>query len=109
MAEVHLDNGEVILVEVVRGGGADVGASSRLHLSQVRETLGGVSRWAFESVRDALPQPPDRLEVEFGLKLAVKSGRLFGVLAETGGEGSITVRMSWDQVTAQNRDPGTVQ
>ncbi|MEV2217147.1 CU044_2847 family protein [Streptomyces sp. NPDC050997] len=104
LAEVELDNGQVMLVEVVSSGGGDVAASGRLHLSQVKETLGEVSRWALESVREALPQPPDRLEVEFGLKLAVKSGRLLGVLAEAGGEGSITVKMGWDRVAEQHPD-----
>ncbi|MFE2723087.1 CU044_2847 family protein [Kitasatospora sp. NPDC059327] len=67
-----------------------------LRLDAVGEVLRDVGRWAAGSIADAGAAMPDTLEVEFGLKLAVKSGKLIGVVAEAGGEASFTVRMGWD-------------
>ncbi|MEU1505266.1 CU044_2847 family protein [Kitasatospora sp. NPDC005748] len=87
------------------GAGGDAGvrdaagralAELPLRLDAVGGVLRDVGRWASDSVADAGPAMPDALEVEFGLKLAVKSGKLIGVVAEAGGEASFTVRMSWD-------------
>lgn len=97
LVEIELDNGEVVMAEVLSAGGSDVSVSERLRLSEARQALSEVGRWALESVRESLPEPPNRLDVEFGVKLALKSGKLIGVLAEASGEASITVRMGWDR------------
>ncbi|MFJ9607432.1 CU044_2847 family protein [Kitasatospora sp. NPDC101176] len=80
----------------VRDAAARAFAELPQRLDAVREVVRGVGRWAADGIAGTGPAVPDTLEVEFGLKLAVKSGALVGVLAEAGGEASFTVRMSWD-------------
>jgi hypothetical protein len=64
-------------------------------MEQVRGTVRSVGRWAAQTVTESAGSP-DSFEVEFGIKLAVKSGHLLGVIAEAGSEAGLTVRMSWD-------------
>lgn len=73
----------------------ELGSAVALSLEQVRGTVRSVGRWAAETMRDSAGSP-DTFEVEFGLKLAVKSGQLLGIIAEAGSEAGLTVRMSWD-------------
>jgi hypothetical protein len=74
---------------------AELGTAVAMTMDQVRGTVRNVGRWAAETITDSAGSP-DTFEVEFGLKLAVKSGQLLGVIAEAGSEASLTVRMSWD-------------
>ncbi|MFE2110891.1 CU044_2847 family protein [Kitasatospora sp. NPDC059463] len=90
------------------GGGArrateQLGEAVALTLDQVRATVQGVGRWAAESIAQDAAGSPDAFEVEFGLKLAVKSGQLLGVIAEAGGEAGLTVRLSWDLAERRRR------
>jgi hypothetical protein len=81
----------------VRSRAAAVGSAVTLTLDQVRDTVRSVGRWAARTVTEGgTAGSPDSFEVEFGLKLAVKSGQLLGVIAEAGTEASLTVRLSWD-------------
>jgi Trypsin-co-occurring domain 1 len=70
-----------------------------LGLDQVQTLIRTMGGWAAETVADHLPGTPDSFELEFGLKLTVKSGHLVGVIVEAGGEGSLVVRMGWDLAT----------
>ncbi|WP_380281731.1 CU044_2847 family protein [Kitasatospora purpeofusca] len=76
--------------------GAQLGSAVLLTLDEVRNTVQGLGRWAANSIAQDAAGAPDAFEVEFGLKLAVKSGRLLGVIAEAGSEAGLTVRLSWD-------------
>lgn len=95
---------EVTVLDRAEAGGdagvRDTAAKALAELPQrldaVREVVKSVGRWAADSIGGTGAAVPDTLEVEFGLKLAVKSGAVIGVLAEAGGEASFTVRMSWD-------------
>jgi hypothetical protein len=81
----------------VRSRAAAVGSAVTLTLDQVRDTVRSVGRWAAQTVTEGgAAGSPDSFEVEFGIKLAVKSGQLLGVIAEAGTEASLTVRLSWD-------------
>lgn len=73
----------------------ELGTAVALTMEQVRGTVRSVGRWAAQTVTDSAGSP-DSFEVEFGIKLAVKSGHLLGVIAEAGSEAGLTVRMSWD-------------
>ncbi|MFJ9054790.1 CU044_2847 family protein [Streptomyces sp. NPDC102409] len=75
---------------------AQLGSAVAMSLDQVRTVVQGMGRWAADTVNDESAGSPDTAEVEFGLKLAVKSGQLLGVIAEAGSEASLTVRLSWD-------------
>lgn len=98
LIEIALPDGSVLLAEVTGSTGGDVADSGkRFALSALRGPLAEVGKWALTTVRESLPEQPDRLQVEFGIKLAVKSGKLFGVLAEASGESSLVVRMDWEK------------
>ncbi|HEY5836699.1 CU044_2847 family protein [Streptomyces sp.] len=113
---IDLGDGSAVEAEIIgdvpferaeeAGGYGDVGAGRRaaelgsavaLTLDQVRATVRSVGRWAAETVAEGgAAGAPDSFEVEFGLKLAVKSGQLLGIIAEAGSEAGLTVRLSWD-------------
>jgi Trypsin-co-occurring domain 1 len=108
--EVPLPDGEVLLVEVnaqevglVPAAGRDVrerlAEGLRDGLSRVREFIGEVH----SSVR-ALPEPPDRVAVELGLKLTAKTGV---VVAESAAEGHLAVTVEWQRPTVAPVLPAT--
>ncbi|MEW2522769.1 CU044_2847 family protein [Actinacidiphila alni] len=83
---------------------AALGSAVALSLGQVRDTVRSVGRWAAETVTEGgAAGSPDSFEVEFGLKLAVKSGQLFGIIAEAGSEAGLTVKLSWDLAARRAR------
>ncbi|WP_157531583.1 MULTISPECIES: CU044_2847 family protein [unclassified Kitasatospora] len=87
----------------LRNRAAQVGSAVALTLDQVRGTVQGIGRWAAESITQGQAGSPDSFEVEFGLKLAVKSGQLLGIIAEAGSEAGLTVRLSWDLAARRER------
>ncbi|MGW2395668.1 CU044_2847 family protein [Kitasatospora sp. NPDC001664] len=87
----------------LRDRAAQVGSAVALTLDQVRGTVQGIGRWAAESITQGQAGSPDAFEVEFGLKLAVKSGQLLGIIAEAGSEAGLTVRLSWDLAARRER------
>jgi len=67
-------------------------AIKRLDLEDLRETITGLT----ESVYSAMESlSPDQMSLEFGLQLAVKTGKLVSVLTEISGNASLKVMMSW--------------
>ena len=86
---------------------AQLGSAVALTLDQVRSTVRGIGQWAAETITEGgAAGAPDAFEVEFGLKLAVKSGQLLGVIAEAGSEAGLTVRLSWDLARRRTAAPG---
>ncbi|MFF6835262.1 CU044_2847 family protein [Streptomyces sp. NPDC012438] len=84
-----------------------LGDAVTMSLDQVRGTVQGLGRWAAKTIAEGDAGSPDAFEVEFGLKLAVKSGQLLGVIAEAGSEAALTVRLSWN-LTSQGAQQQTV-
>lgn len=92
----------------VRSRAAAVGSAVTLTLDQVRDTVRSVGRWAAQTITEVgAAGSPDSFEVEFGLKLAVKSGQLLGVIAEAGTEAGLTVRLSWDLAARRAAEAGS--
>ena len=94
--KVQLPTGEVIWVRMPADDGPrNVAATDVLHhlnLADLRATIQGVSH----SMRAALVGlRPDEVSIEFGLELALKTGKLTSVLAEASGSASITVTVAW--------------
>ncbi|MFG1668468.1 CU044_2847 family protein [Streptomyces sp. Y7] len=85
---------------------AQLGSAVAMTLDQVRSTVQGVGRWAAQSIIEGSAGAPDAFEVEFGLKLAVKSGQLLGVIAEAGSEAGLTIRLSWDLASRRGDHAG---
>jgi hypothetical protein len=97
--QVQLPTGDIVWARVETEGPSDVAAGGLLKLDpdDLRKTLRGVS----ESVRGALVDlTPDQLQIEFGLQLTAKSGKITSMLAEAGATASIKVSMTWVKDTA---------
>ncbi len=98
LVEVELSDHQVIMAEVDARGPIPVGANKyRFNMETFRSEVAGVSKAVIESVLDGLPDPPDRLGLQFGLKLVLESGSVASVLAKASGEASITVHLEWDR------------
>ncbi|MFJ7336942.1 CU044_2847 family protein [Streptomyces sp. NPDC101110] len=88
---VEVDNGPQAVVRVARPGGVVAEATETLErgLESVREAAHAV----LGKVAD-LPRQPDKITLQFGLKLSAEAGVF---LAKTAGEGSLTLTMEWDR------------
>jgi hypothetical protein len=77
-------------------GPVDVGAGAtlrRLAIDDLRETVEGVTQSVAQALRRVRP---DEVSVEFGVELAVKTGKLTSVLAEGSGTASIRLTLTWN-------------
>lgn len=97
VVEVRLPNGVQALVRAADVDGAAGGATKTSALSvfdfdEVSGTLEGVSL----AVREALAKAaPEKVTLELGFELAVKSGKLTGLLVEGQGTASLRVTLEW--------------
>jgi Trypsin-co-occurring domain 1 len=95
VVEIALPNGSTALARVadVDGAGATkTGAIPKFDFADVGKTLEGLA----ETIWSALAKvSPDKVTVELGIELAVKNGKLSGLLVEGEGKGSLTVSMEW--------------
>lgn len=93
--QVELPSGDVIWAQVMTDGPTNVAAGSlqRLDIDDLRATIRGVSSSLREAIADLVP---DQVQVEFGLSLTLKSGKLTSVLAEAGGTASLKVSLTWN-------------
>jgi Trypsin-co-occurring domain 1 len=102
IVELALPNGVVALVRAVDVDGelatAGEGATKTASVAEafdfdgVAGTLAGLS----EAIRKALSgASPDRVRVDLSVELAVKSGKLTGLLVEGQGKGSLAVSLEW--------------
>lgn len=97
VVEVDLPNGTRALVraadlEEPGRGATKTSAISAFNFDEVAGTLEGLSL----ALKDALAKAaPDKVTIELGLELAVKSGKLTGLLVEGSGTGSLAVTLEW--------------
>lgn len=105
--QVELPNGDVIWARVPVDGVSNIksGTLQRLDVDDLRRTVRGVS----ESLRDALKDlAPGQIQIEFGLELAVKTGKITSMLAEAGATATVKVALTWygDTPAATTVAPG---
>ncbi len=96
LLQVELPNGQVIWARVATEGPADVGTSDvvrKLRLDDLRETVAGVTHSVAKAIENLRP---DQVSLEFGIELAVKTGKLTSVLAEGSATGNLKLTMSWN-------------
>jgi Trypsin-co-occurring domain 1 len=89
---VRADGVEFFAEVAEREGPQTVGLNDVLSFEGVRETVTAIGKElskAWDTVK------PAEATVELGLKLAVKSGKLTGLLVEGGGEASLKVTLTW--------------
>jgi hypothetical protein len=123
IVEVVLPDGSLVNAEVsIEDSITDVGVQPRLSLKDARKSVTSFVRWAVENVGvaeadaegdvppdapDVMPSPPgmtlSRLGLEFGLKLAVKTGTLTSVIAGASGEATAIVRLEWERGSRERR------
>jgi len=100
IVELRLPNGSAALARVDQiGGGAEkTGASvPSFDFKEIGATLEGLA----QTLQGALAKAaPDKVKVELGLELTVKSGKLTGLLVEGGGKGSLGITLEWGSETA---------
>jgi hypothetical protein len=92
---VTLPSGQTILARVQVEGPVDVGAGTvlrKLAITDLRETVEGVTQSVAQALRRV---KPDEVSVEFGVELAVKTGKLTSVLAEGSSNASIKLTLTW--------------
>jgi hypothetical protein len=98
MGQVQLveANGFEFFVEVAErediGGVQTVGLEDAISFDGVRNTIGAIASSLTGALDDA---KPDEASLEFGLELAVKSGKLTGLLVEGSGTTSLKVTLTW--------------
>ena len=92
--QVQLPTGEVIWANVAVDGPQNVASVGlqRLDVEELGRTVRGLSESLYQAVDGLLP---DEVEVEFGLELALKSGKVISMLAEAGVTASIKVTLGW--------------
>lgn len=103
IVEVELPNGEVILAEVQAIGSSDVSFRKRMRLEDTGAAITQMARWMFDSITAELPRPPDKVGIDFGVKLMVKTGKLTSVLAEASAEATATVKLEWTRASGEIR------
>lgn len=95
VVEVTLPNGATALVRAAQadGGGATKTAlPDTFDFSEVGVTLEGLA----DVIKSALVRAaPDKVTVELGLEVAVKSGKLTALLVEGSGTATLGVTLEW--------------
>lgn len=90
---VRAADGTEFYAEVADAGGPQtVGLDEALSFEGVRSTVSAICgdlAKAWEAAK------PSEATVEFALKVAVKSGKLTGLLVEGGGEAGLTITLTW--------------
>jgi hypothetical protein len=116
VVEIAMPDGTMINVEVlVSDSITDAGVQARLRLGETRESIASFVRWAVGGLGPAAADGTDpfeepessppgmklsRVELEFGLKIAVKAGALTSVIAAVGGEATAVIRLEWERIPA---------
>ncbi len=106
VVEVMLPNKTVALVRAVEldereaeGTAEKVGWKDHFDFEQVSETLEGVA----QAIRSGLVRvTPARTTVELGIDLAVKNGKLTGMLVEGQANASLKVTLEWGSDQTEN-------
>jgi hypothetical protein len=98
--QVELPDGQVIWARVAVDGPQNVKSDTlrRLDIDDLSRTVHGVSSALQQAVGDLAP---DKVEVEFGLELALKSGAVISMLAEAGATASVKVTLAWEGKEAE--------
>ena len=101
IVQVRLPDGQEIWARVTSGDGpADIGLVDRakaMAAENITELIAAVAG----NVRSALDEyEADEVSADFGIELSLQTGRVLGVLAETGATASVTVHLTWRKPTA---------
>ena len=102
---VELPNGVTISVQALSPGGArDVGSrDGNFDLGEVGRALTGLAELAKDAIAKATP---DTASVEFGMDIALESGKLTALLVSGSTTASLKVTLGWESAkSASASDP----
>ncbi|MBO3739307.1 CU044_2847 family protein [Actinoplanes flavus] len=95
--QIQLPTGEIVWARLDTAGSGPSDVSSvnkvlQVDVDEFRNTIRGVSHSLRAAIDDLVP---DQVQIEFGLELAVKTGKITSMLAEAGGKATVKVALSW--------------
>src|SRR6266487_4163433 len=97
LVEVQLPSGRIANVAALAEGGDVAAGRMTEHVSDVVDSVTELTDVVVRALRAKFQQPaPSSVQIEVGIKFAVKSGKLVAFLAEASGEGSLVVTLGWD-------------
>jgi hypothetical protein len=107
IVEVTLPNGQPILAQVHIAPGEtglrDVGLRDELSFSGVSATVKEVASNVLTALMSSLEkEKPNDVSIEFGVSLAVKSGRLTGLLIEGSSAATLKITLKWQTITKEH-------
>jgi hypothetical protein len=73
------------------GGASDVGASD-FHLDDVADSIKSIADTLGRAIEAAAPK---KASVEFGIEVALKSGKLVSLITDAGGKATLKVQLEW--------------
>jgi hypothetical protein len=73
------------------GGQADVGAED-FHLDDVADSIKAIADTLGRAIKEAAPK---KASVEFGIEIALKSGKLVSLITDAGGKATLKVQLEW--------------
>jgi hypothetical protein len=94
---IQLPDGSTVRAEVAAASAGGDAGRRLLSFDDVRADIVRISQFMSETLSAALPDPPRRYGVEFGLKLAVETTGLSTILAKASGEATVLVRLEWER------------
>jgi hypothetical protein len=89
---VQLPNGQIIQVDTTVLGGEEDVAFSIFTFDGVTEVLEGISAAIVGTLEKVKPR---KATIEFGLEVAVESGKLTALLVKGAGKGSLKIALEW--------------
>jgi hypothetical protein len=90
---IEVEGGTSVALRVTPLGDAgDVNALDKLKLDDVAATIKAIADTLGAAVKEATP---DKASVEFGLELALKSGKLVSLITDAGATATLKVSLEW--------------
>lgn len=95
IVEVEFPNGVTALVQAIDAGGGGAAKAARVGKPDLSAVMGALEGMSL-AVKSALAKAaPDKVSVEFGLELAMKSGALTAMFVDGEANGSLRVTLEW--------------
>ena len=95
---LKIDENTELLAEVTQLGGEEDVSLAKLNIDGAMNAVKGIASKVHGVLETVSPQ---EASVEFGIKLAAKSGTLTGLLVEGSGDASFKITLKWKESSAQ--------
>ena len=95
---LKIDENNELLAEVAQLGGEEDVSLAKLNIDGAMDAVKGIASKIHGVLETVSPQ---EASVEFGVKLAAKSGKLTGLLVEGSGDASFKITLKWKDAAAE--------